>query len=402
MGPDGRQMAPAVCVHGMDGGHGRQQQENGCGKKDKGCHASMLVRPCSKNKWQKRPLPYKYCHHSGMLTSVALIVLDDVAPFELSVIAEVFGIDRSGRGSGVPAFDFRICTPRPGLVAAKTGFSIVVQAGLEAAEDADLVVIAPAGNLGPDGSGAPAPVLEALRAAHNRGAWVMSICSGAFILAEAGLLDGRRATTHWMYSAELAARYPLVKMDEDVLYVQDGSILTSAGTAAGIDAALHLVRVEHGAKAAAAIARDMVVPPHRSGGQAQYIDRAVPGGSCETLGPVLEWISANLGTEHTVKALAARAAMSERTFARRFRAETGTTPAAWINAQRVLRAQELLEDTDLTVEEVAHASGFGQPELLRHHFHRDVGASPAAYRRTFRGAEAGGRRQSGRRAGASS
>lgn len=326
-----------------------------------------------------------------MLRSVALIVLDDVAPFELSVIAEVFGIDRSARMSGVPAFDFRLCTPVPGPVTAKTGFSILVEAGLDAAADADLVVIAPAGNLSSEGSGAPAAVLDTLRAAHGRGAWVMSICTGAFILAEAGLLDNRRATTHWMYSAQLAARYPLVKMDEDVLYVRDGTIITSAGTAAGIDAALHLVRLELGAKAAAAIARDMVVPPHREGGQAQYIDRAVPAAACETLGPVLAWIGEHLASEHTVKALAARSAMSERTFARRFRAETGTTPAAWINSQRVLMAQELLEDTDLTVEEVARATGFGQAELLRHHFHRDVGTSPAAYRRTFRGAAAGGR-----------
>ncbi|MET4061103.1 transcriptional regulator GlxA family with amidase domain [Arthrobacter sp. UYP6] len=321
-----------------------------------------------------------------MLTSVALIVLDDVAPFEMSVIAEVFGIDRSGRGTGVPAFDFRICTPVPGPVSTKTGFSIMVDAGLEAAADADLVVMAPAGSIGPEGAGTtPASVLAALRMAHARGAWVMSICSGAFVLAEAGLLDGRRATTHWMYSAEFAACYPLVHLDEDVLYVQDGTMMTSAGTAAGIDAALHLVRMEHGAKAAAAIARDMVVPPHREGGQAQFIDRAVPASACETLGPVLEWVGENLAAELTVKDLAARAAMSERTFARRFRAETGTTPAAWINSQRVLRAQELLEDTDLSVEEVSRAAGFGQPELLRHHFHRDVGASPAAYRRTFRG-----------------
>ncbi|MCC3290541.1 GlxA family transcriptional regulator [Arthrobacter sp. zg-Y1110] len=318
-----------------------------------------------------------------MLQSVAVIVLDGVAPFEFSVMAEVFGIDRSRRGGGVPAFDFRLCTPDPGLVSTKTGFSITVDAGLEAAAEADLVVMAPGGDY--DAMGTDTRVLDVLRDAHQRGAWVMSICTGAFRLAEAGLLDGRRATTHWMYSADLAARYPAVHVDEDVLYVQDGTVITSAGTAAGIDAALHLVRVECGAKTAAAIARDMVVPPHRDGGQAQYIDRAVPGGVGDTLEPVLEWIGEHLAQEHSVKALAARAAMSPRTFARRFRAETGATPAAWINAQRVLYAQELLEDTDLGIEEVARAAGFGQPELLRHHFHRDVGASPAAYRRTFRG-----------------
>ncbi|MCC9146523.1 MULTISPECIES: DJ-1/PfpI family protein [unclassified Arthrobacter] len=317
-----------------------------------------------------------------MLHSVAVIVLDGTAPFEFSVLAEVFGIDRSQRGGGVPAFDFRLCTPEPGLVSTKAGFSIAVDAGLEAAADADLVVMAPGGDYAGE---TDARVLEVLRSAYGRGAWVMSICTGAFRLAEAGLLDGRRATTHWMYSADMAARYPAVQVDEDVLYVQDGTVITSAGTAAGIDAALHLVRITHGAKTAAAIARDMVVPPHRDGGQAQYIDRAVPAGAGDTLEPVLEWIGEHLAQEHSVKDLASRAAMSPRTFARRFRAETGTTPAAWINAQRVLYAQELLEDTDLTVEEVARAAGFGQPELLRHHFHRDVGASPAAYRRTFRG-----------------
>lgn len=326
-----------------------------------------------------------------MLKSVALIVLDGVAPFELSVIAEVFGVDRSDRGTGVPAFDFRICTLVPGTVEAKTGFSLNIASGLEAAADADLVVMAPAGDGNPGRMHAPPAVQQVLREAQARGAWVMSICSAAFVLAEAGLLDGRRATTHWMYSANLAASYPSVRVNEDVLYVQDGNIITSAGTAAGIDAALHLVRLEHGAKAASAIARDMVVPPHREGGQAQYIDRAVQEITCETLGPVLEWVGQNLAHEHTVKELAARAAMSPRTFARRFRAQTGTTPAAWINAQRVLGAQELLEDTDLSIEEVARISGFGQPELLRHHFHRDVGASPAAYRRTFRGGGAGRR-----------
>lgn len=348
----------------------------------------MLGAAENKNKWQKRPLPINNCHYGDMLKSVALIVLDGVAPFEMSVLAEVFGVDRSHRGTGVPAFDFRICTPVPGRLETKVGFSINVESGLEAAADADLVVIAPADEASPSRAAVLPAAVEALRAAHARGAWVMSICSAAFVLAEAGLLDGRRATTHWMYSAELAARYPDIAVDEDVLYVQDGTVITSAGTAAGIDAVLHLVRLEHGARVAAAIARDMLVPPHRDGGQAQFIERPFPVHTCDTLGPVLTWIGEHLAQDHPVKDLALRAAMSPRTFARRFRAETGTTPAAWINAQRVLLAQELLEETNLSVEEVARASGFGQAELLRHHFHRDVGASPAAYRRTFRGAAA--------------
>ncbi|MCC3277658.1 helix-turn-helix domain-containing protein [Arthrobacter sp. zg-Y40] len=320
-----------------------------------------------------------------MLKTVAVIVLDGLAVFELGVLAEVFGIDRTERPGGVPAFDFTVCTPEPGPVRTKAGFSMNVEHGLEAADRADLVVMAPSEGTG---NRVPESVTAALRAAHERGAWVMSVCSAAFVLAEAGLLDGRRATTHWMYSRELAERFPQCEVDEDVLYVQDGNILTSAGTAAAIDAALHLVRGELGAGVAAAIARDMVVPPHRDGGQVQFIARQVPAAACETLEEMLVWMGENLGQEHTVKDLAARASMSERTFARRFKAETGSTPAAWLTRQRVLRAQELLEDTDLGIDEVARATGFGQAELLRHHFRRGLGVSPAAYRRTFRGRSA--------------
>lgn len=317
-----------------------------------------------------------------MLKSVAVIVLDGLAVFELGVLAEVFGIDRSRRPGGVPAFDFTVCTPEPGPVRTKAGFSLNVDHGLEAAARADLVVVAPSEGTANRLSESAA---AALRDAHERGAWVMSVCSAAFLLAQAGLLDGRRATTHWMYSCELAERYPQCQVDEDVLYVQDGHILTSAGTAAAIDAALHLVRLELGAGVAAAIARDMVVPPHRDGGQVQFIARQVPEAAAETLEVLLEWMGRNLAQEHTVKSLAARANMSERTLARRFKAETGTTPAAWLSRQRVLQAQELLEKTDLGMDEVARAAGFGQAGLLRHHFRRGLGVSPAAYRRTFRG-----------------
>lgn len=213
----------------------------------------------------------------------------------------------------------------------------------------------------------------------------MSICSGAFALARAGLLDGRRCTTHWHYSGQLAAEYPRVQVDENVLYVQDGNIITSAGTAAGIDACLHLVRVELGAQVAAAIARDMVVPPHRDGGQAQFIDRPMPACGSAPMEELLRWMVENLDREHTVNELAARVHMSPRTFARRFRSETGATPAAWLNSQRVLRAQELLESTDLNIEEIARESGFGHPVLLRHHFAKVLDTSPQSYRRAFRG-----------------
>ncbi|GAA3399772.1 GlxA family transcriptional regulator [Pseudarthrobacter polychromogenes] len=316
-----------------------------------------------------------------MLKSVAVIVVPNFSMFEFGTACEVFGIDRSARGSGVPAFDFRVCTPYPGNVPMKSGLSMTVGLGLEATKDADLVIMAPYGR----DDELPEPVLEALRAADARGAWVMSICSGAFALARAGLLDGRRCTTHWHYSGQLAAEHPLVQVDENVLYVQDGNIISSAGTAAGIDACLHLVRVELGAHVAAAIARDMVVPPHRDGGQAQFIDRPMPTCGSAPMEKLLRWMVENLEHEHTVNELAARVHMSPRTFARRFRSETGATPAAWLNSQRVLRAQELLESTDLTIDEIARESGFGHPVLLRHHFARVLDTSPQSYRRAFRG-----------------
>lgn len=316
-----------------------------------------------------------------MLKSVAVIVVPNFSIFEFATACEVFGIDRSERGSNVPAFDFRVCTPQPGDVRTKSGLSMNVSLGLDATADADLVIMTPFGR----NEDLPESVLEALRAADARGAWVMSICSGAFALARAGLLNGRRCTTHWHYSHELASRYPEVQVDENVLYVQDGNLITSAGTAAGIDACLHLVRVELGANVAASIARDMVVPPHRDGGQAQFIDRPVPACGSAPMEELLRWMVQNLEQEHTVVELASRVHMSARTFARRFRSETGATPAAWLNSQRVLRAQELLESTDLNIDEVARESGFGHPVLLRHHFAKVLDTSPQSYRRAFRG-----------------
>lgn len=312
-----------------------------------------------------------------MLHRVTAVLLPQTAPFELGVACEVFGIDR--RDSGGPAFDFRVCAQEPGVVSTKAGFGLVVEHGLEATLDADLVIV-PA--YGADPAPVPGPVLEALRAAHARGAWIMSICSGAFALGEAGLLDGRACTTHWMHAEALAGRFPTARVDPAVLYVEDGRVLTSAGTAAGIDASLYLVRRELGAAAAAVVARRMVVPPHRDGGQAQYVDTPLPC-DADTLAPLLAWVVEHLEDEHTVPDLAARALMSERTFARRFRAETGTTPAAWITRQRVVRAQELLERTTAGVDEIARLAGFGTAAVLRHHFARTLGTSPQAYRRTF-------------------
>lgn len=315
-----------------------------------------------------------------MIRTVAAVVVPGVAPFELGVAYEVFGIDRSETGG--PAFDFTLCAPVPGPVMTKGGFPVVVEHGLEALADADLVV-AVAYGLDVDGAEElPPEYLDALRAAHDRGAWLFAICSGAFALARAGLLDGRRCTTHWMYTERLAAAVPTADVDPDALYVEDGRVLTSAGTAAGIDAALHLVRAELGAEAARSIARRMVVPPQREGGQAQFVVDPLPREG-DSLAGLLAWMREHLADDHTVPRLARRAALSERTFARRFRQETGATPAAWLARQRVARAQELLESTDAPVDEIARLCGFGSAPVLRHHFARQLGTSPVAYRRRF-------------------
>lgn len=231
----------------------------------------------------------------------------------------------------------------------------------------------------------PEEVLEALRRTVARGARVLSVCSGAFVLGAAGLLDGRRCTTHWRHADELARRYPEARVEPDVLYVDEGPVITSAGTAAGIDAALHLVRQAHGPAVANAIARRMVVPPHRDGGQAQYVKRPLPRTRCDTVGETLAWMEHHLDQELTVEQLADRTHMSPRTFARRFQQETGTTPYRWLLRQRVLLAQHLLETSDETMDMIAGRTGFGNAAALRHQFVRSLGTTPNAYRRTFRG-----------------
>lgn len=313
-----------------------------------------------------------------MLRTVAALVMDGSAAFELGVVCEVFGLDR--REDGVPPFDFRVCGEHPGRPLRSTGFGIVPTHGLDAVADADLVTV-PAVS-GEPGSWPPV-LLETVRAAAARGAIVLSVCSGAYVLAEAGLLDGLRCTLHWRHVKAFSARYPRVKVDPDVLFVDEGNIITSAGTAAGIDACLHLVRRELGSTVANAIARRMVVPPQRDGGQRQFIELPMPEAECDSLQPVLDWMLDNLTAELSTAQLAARARMSERTFARRFVAETGTTPHRWLTLQRVLHARRLLEDTTLGVEEIAHACGLASGALLRHHFRRAVGVTPADYRRSF-------------------
>lgn len=317
-----------------------------------------------------------------MLRSVAAIVIDELAPFEFGVVCEVFAFDRTD--DGVPLIDFRVCGERPGEpLRTNVGAMLIPEHGLDAVETADLVVVT-AATIRDD---YPPAVLEVLRKAVDRGATLLSVCSGVFILGAAGLLDGRPCTTHWRNGQTLLDRFPTIQLDPDVLFVDDGNIITSAGTAAGIDACLHLVRRELGSAAANAIARRMVVPPQRDGGQRQYIELPIPECTADSFAPLLTWMLDNLRTEHTIPDLARRARMSERTFARRFVAETGTTPAKWLVIQRVLHARHLLEDTRLSVEKVAEESGFGSAALLRHHFNKIVGVPPKNYRRTFGAAQ---------------
>jgi transcriptional regulator GlxA family with amidase domain len=315
-----------------------------------------------------------------MLRNVAVPLVNTVSPFEFSVACEVFGLDRSDQG--VPSFDFAVCSERPGTpVPTMMGFTLTTEHGFDRLAEADLIVV-PASR--PREAVIPASLVRELRAADERGAWILSLCSGAFTLAKAGLLDGRRATTHWLNAEELATGFPEVEVELDVLYVEDGNIITSAGTAAGIDASLHLVRKELGARVAATIARRMVVPPQRDGGQRQYVEAPIPVVEADSLQPVLEWALEHLTDDLSVQSLARRAMMSERTFARRFRAETGATPHTWVTAQRVLLARRLLEDTDASIEQIAARTGLGTAAILRHHFTRLVGNTPQSYRRNFR------------------
>jgi transcriptional regulator GlxA family with amidase domain len=315
---------------------------------------------------------------------VSVVVADGlVGSFGLGVSAEVFGYDR--RHMGLPAFDFGLVAEAPGQLRTDTGIPITVEHGLERLARSDIVSIT-AWELF-DRVPSPA-LLDAFRAAYERGATIVSHCTGAFVLAAAGLLDGKRVTTHWRYAGDLAARFPQVQVDPTVLYVDNGRVITGAGTAAGVDTLLHLVRREWGAAAANALAREMVVPPHRDGGQAQFIDAPVPACQDDLLGAVLEWAGAHLAEDITVELLARRALMSPRSFARRFKATTGTTPHAWVLRQRLAAAEALLEESDAPVEEIARLVGFGTAAGLREQFARRRGVSPRAYRQTFRAGSA--------------
>ena len=306
---------------------------------------------------------------------VAALVLPGASQFEFAAACEVFGEDRSDLG--VDWYDFIVCTPSADPVDLGRGFSVATEHGLDDVVEADTVVVIPAGE-----GGFPTEVLEALRRAHARGARLVSLCTGAFVLAAAGLLDERPATTHWLHSDKLTARYPKVLVEPSVLYVESGRVFTAAGSAAGIDLGLHIVRQDYGADIANQVARRMVVPPHRDGGQAQFVATAVPPVE-GSLAPLMDWASARLEQPLTAEAMAKKGRMSLRTLARRFEAQAGTTPHQWLTHQRVLAAQRLLETTDLSIDRVAELSGFVTAETLRHHFRQRVGTSPMAYRRRF-------------------
>ena len=308
--------------------------------------------------------------------SIAAYAPAGVTMLSLGLVGELF----SPR-PGLPPFTFVLCSDQAGRVPTDLGLGVEVHAGLEAMARADLVLALPGNEFRAD----PAPAaIAAFQEAHERGAIVASICVGAYLLGAAGLLDGHRATTHWRFAALLAQRHPEVEVDADVLYVDEGRILTGAGAAAGADLLLHLVRREHGAAAANAIARDMVIPPHREGGQAQFVSTPVPGSGDDRMAEVLDWARGRLDHKVTIDDLAGHALMSKRTFIRSFKASTGTTPNAWLVAERLQRAEDLLETTALSIEEVARQVGYASAAVLREQFTARRGISPQMYRRTFR------------------
>jgi AraC family transcriptional activator FtrA len=358
-------------------------------------HGSILLLRPATDEWQEVDCALIFCHTVAMARRerpgrrrrevrphvVCAVAGSSVAAFELSVGHEVFGLDRSELVD--PWYEYRVVAVGSHPIAVNDGsWTISTPYRLPDLDDADTILI-PAW-YSKDEPTDPA-VLDALRRAYARGARMISVCSGAFLLAEAGLLDGRRATTHWMYASQLAQRHPEIDVDPEVLYVESGDgIYTSAGTAAGIDLCLHIVRLDHGAEVANAVARRMVVPAHRDGGQSQFVAAPVPDDpDDDMLAPTLDWAVAHLDEPLTVEDLARRALMSPRTFARRFRAATGTTPLQWLLRQRIVHAQQLLESTDLPIELIAHRCGFGSATALRVHFRRATGTSPLAYRRTF-------------------
>ncbi|MEC3981736.1 GlxA family transcriptional regulator [Amycolatopsis sp. H20-H5] len=317
------------------------------------------------------------------VTKVAVVLADRVSPFELGVACEVFGTDRSA--DGIEGWEFAVCSPAGAGVRSWSGFGLDGLSSLDFAASADLLIVP---TCEPRSARPPEPVVEVLREAAARGAWVAGFCAGVFSLGYAGLLDGRRCTVHWVYEQEFRRRFPAAEVDVNALYVDDDGVLTSAGTVAAVDLCLHLVRRLRGVAAATTLARRMVASPHRTGGQAQFVQAPVPSSAAPedaVLAEALEWIERRLDQPFTVAELARRTGLGERTFLRRFSAATGTTPHRWLTERRLDRAQSLLEAGRLSVEDIAVACGYASAAALRHQFGRLRGTSPSEYRRTFGG-----------------
>ncbi len=308
---------------------------------------------------------------------VALVVYDGLAMFEFGVVGEVFGVDQ-GDDLSRTRYELVVCAARTSITT-DLGFRMHIPERLTALESVDTIIVPPCEQL----DQLPAAVLSALRDAHARGTRLVALCTGAFVLAAAGLLDGRRATTHWSECDELRARHPAIEVDPSVLFIDEGDILTSAGSTASIDLCLHLVALDHGTEVANQLARRLVVAPLREGGQAQYIETPLPTHPDDLFAATIAWAQGHLDEPVSIEQLASRAAMSKRTFARRFTAAAGTTPYQWLLTQRLRRAQHLLEATDLPVELVAQQSGFSEATTLRKHFARHLHTNPTAYRRSF-------------------
>jgi transcriptional regulator GlxA family with amidase domain len=310
------------------------------------------------------------------MNTIALAATDGMLHFELAMACEVFARDPSGLAD--PWYDLAVCGPGPVRIGR---FRLEPDHGLDRLAGADTVIVPALADVDAD---VPADLVDAVRAAHAAGARMVSLCTGAFVLAAAGVLDGLRATTHWAHTEALASRYPQIQVEPDALYVDNGSVLASAGKAAAIDLCLHLIRRDHGSTVANAVARRLVVPPHRAGGQAQFVSTPVPASDDHPLAQLLPWAMQRLDLPLTVEDLAQQTNMSSRNLTRHFRSVTGTTPLQWLLTQRIRRAQELLENTNSGIDTIAQAAGMGTATTLRRHFHRAVGVSPDAYRRTFR------------------
>lgn len=311
---------------------------------------------------------------------VAVLAYDGLCTFEFGIAVEIFGLPRPE--FTFPWYRFAVVGADQGPLRATGGVTVTARATLRKLSEARTIIVP---GWRDRSEIPPAPLLAALRRAHARGARLVSICSGVYVLAATGLLDGRRATTHWRYAEDLARRYPAITVDPNVLYVDEGRILTSAGSAAGIDACLHLVARDFGWKVANAIARRLVTTPHRAGGQAQFIRSPAADAPGTALSALMDWARGHLSQDLRIRDLAKRAAMSERTFLRRFLDATGTTPKAWLQYQRIVAAQDLLESSDQSLDRVAEAAGYQSSETFRAAFRAQVGVPPGAYRRQFRG-----------------